>query len=492
VDVKVMLAGVLPFLRRSAFVVHQWAGIAVCLLFVAWFISGVVLAYQPFPALSRGERLAHLAEIDFAAVRIDPDAALLAAGQSTFPSALSLETRNGEPVYRIVGWEGDRHTISAVTGQPTGPVSAEKALELVGAFAPRAELAQSNVLVDQWTINAEDWEGVRPFYIIRAGDEARTEYYVSSITGEVVLDTNARERFWAYLGAIPHWFYFRGLREHYNLYLLVVEIFSIIGIAVALTGLWLGFTKLRPSNLARKRRITPFNGWKKWHHLIGVVGGIVLCTWMISGFLVVRPVGIINQRSMTQAERFGFAGVSTPSFPANFEALASSQAVAVEFRWIGGRPIAELVSVEGRPRVVDPTTGLVAAITDEEIFAAAAQLMPQHRMTAAERLVEGDEYWHSASAARRPLPILRVKFDDDLRTWFHIDPMRMRVVGPMDQKGRAFRWLFDLLHDFDLQLLLKNRPAWDILIWILSLAGLAISISGVVLAQQRLVQELKK
>jgi hypothetical protein len=37
------------------------------------------------------------------------------------------------------------------------------------------------------------------------------QIYVSSVTGDVVQDTTRASRFWAYLGAIPHWMYFTPL-----------------------------------------------------------------------------------------------------------------------------------------------------------------------------------------------------------------------------------------------------------------------------------------
>ena len=47
--------------------------------------------------------------------------------------------------------------------------------------------------------------------------------------------------------------------------------------------------------------------------------------------------------------------------------------------------------------------------------------------------------------------------------------------------GGLYRWLFNALHSFDFQLLLKYRPAWDIVVWLLSILGTIVSISGVVI-----------
>ncbi len=51
--------------KRWLYLVHRWFGIALCLLFAAWFVSGVVMMYVGFPQLDRDEGLAGLAVIAF-------------------------------------------------------------------------------------------------------------------------------------------------------------------------------------------------------------------------------------------------------------------------------------------------------------------------------------------------------------------------------------------------------------------------------------------
>ena len=43
---------------------HRWLGIAGCVLFVAWFISGVVMMYARMPGLADEERLARAPALD--------------------------------------------------------------------------------------------------------------------------------------------------------------------------------------------------------------------------------------------------------------------------------------------------------------------------------------------------------------------------------------------------------------------------------------------
>jgi uncharacterized iron-regulated membrane protein len=100
-------------------------------------------------------------------------------------------------------------------------------------------------------------------------------------------------------------------------------------------------------------------------------------------------------------------------------------------------------------------------------------------------LTEEDVYWYSHHR-KRPLPVLRVQFDDANRTWLIIDPQTGEIAGLSDSSARTYRWLFNFLHDYDLPVLLRNQPARDGIVWLLSIAGLIISVSGVVVGWRTL------
>ena len=43
--------------RKAAIFVHRWLGVALCLLFLLWFSSGVVMMYWGFPSVTAQDRL---------------------------------------------------------------------------------------------------------------------------------------------------------------------------------------------------------------------------------------------------------------------------------------------------------------------------------------------------------------------------------------------------------------------------------------------------
>jgi hypothetical protein len=58
--------------RKLLVYTHRWLGIAGGVLFVAWFVSGVVMMYARMPGLANEERLARAPALDLSAVAISP------------------------------------------------------------------------------------------------------------------------------------------------------------------------------------------------------------------------------------------------------------------------------------------------------------------------------------------------------------------------------------------------------------------------------------
>jgi hypothetical protein len=67
-------------MRRFLIFTHRWMGIVGGLLFIAWFISGVVFMYRTMPAFSNADRLRHLVPLDLSTARVEPMDASRKAG----------------------------------------------------------------------------------------------------------------------------------------------------------------------------------------------------------------------------------------------------------------------------------------------------------------------------------------------------------------------------------------------------------------------------
>ena len=466
--------------RRWLYLTHRWIGIASCLLFAMWFASGLVMIYVPYPALGSAERVAGLDPIVWPAVTAP-------LPETDGARTIALEMRDGRPIWRIAPWDGTERLIPAEAGRPLAPVDAAMARRVATRFG-QAPIARIEVIArDQWTV-AQRFDRHRPLWKATLGDAEGTELYVSSATGDVVQHTRRTERFWNWLGSVPHWIYPTVLRQDGGLWRQVVLWVAGPCIAAAVTGLLIGILRAR---FGRRRfrggRVTPYRGWTLWHHIAGLAGGAFLVAWIFSGWLSVDPGRLFHSEGLSTAGERRYAGaLAVPDdFPRALPRLASG-AVRVELAAVaGGRPVLRIVRAGGGERLIDVGTRRPLALSQADIVRAAAGLLPGAAVARVERLSAPDAYWYAIDAPPR-LPVLRLRFGDPAATWVHIDPVSGEVLGSIDARGRAYRWLFDLLHKWDLNALTSRRPLWDIWLWSLSLFGLAISISGVRIGWKRL------
>jgi len=474
-------------LRRWLYIGHRWIGIVTCLLFAMWFVSGVVMMYVAFPRLTEPERLAALPALDWKQVVLTPDRAMAVAGLRRYPRELRLDTLDDEPVYRIVGRDGERRVVSARDGRIVDRITQDGALAVARRYPGAAEVhAIGTVDRDQWSVTAR-FDPLRPLFLVGLGDMAGTQLYVSSRTGEVVLDTTRTERVWNWLGSIPHWIYPTILRKDGPLWRDVVLWISGICMVVAVSGIWIGILRVRLRRRYSGNAITPYRGWMAWHHVTGFFAGVFVLTWMFSGWLSLNPGGYFAGRGALREMALRYAGHDTPDIAAEFRGHPQGEIVEARFVWLGGRPLMIAYDREDRPRVLDPMSGASSPLGDAQIFAAATRLMPDARMTMQQRLLTEDAYWYSHHT-RRVLPVLRAGFDDAAQSWFHIDPRTGDILGRSDRGRRTYRWLFNALHSLDFHALIAHRPAWDIVVWLLSLLGLVISTSSVVIGWRRLMR----
>ncbi|MGX1347823.1 putative iron-regulated membrane protein [Bradyrhizobium elkanii] len=471
--------------RRWLYIVHRWIGIATCLLFAMWFISGLVMMYVAFPRLTDSERLAALPVMPWNKVQLAPDRAMAIAGVERYPRDLRLSMMDDTPVYRVTGWQGEVITISAIDGSVIDRIMPDQALAIARhhPHVVQPRLIET-VTRDQWSVTAR-FDPLRPLYLIGLSDPDGTELYVSARTGEIALDTTRRERIWNWLGAIPHWIYPTVLRKDGPLWRDVVLWISGVCLVVAVTGFWIGILRLRLTRRYARDAVSPYRGWMAWHHIAGLIGGICVWTWMFSGWLSLNPGGAFSARGITREIAIGYSGHDTPDIVAKFQSSPSMPAVEARFVWIGGHRLMLLDDGNGRRSLADPVTGAQMTLSRDEIIAAARHAMPGAAMTSARQLDQPDAYWYTLHHTRE-LPVLRIGFDDPAHTWLHVSPVTGEILDRSDDSRRSYRWLFNALHSLDFPLLLRISPARDAVVWLLSAVGTIISISGIVIGWRRL------
>jgi hypothetical protein len=133
----------------------------------------------------------------------------------------------------------------------------------------------------------------------------------------------------------------------------------------------------------------------------------------------------------------------------------------------------EAVLVEIR----ESQTRRLVEFPETELVEAARAAMSDRPILDVRRLDTYDSYYYSRDGTR-PLPVLRIRFDDGSGTWLYIDQQRGRIAARVVARHRLNRWIYNGLHSFDFPVLRRNRPLWDIVVLGLLLGGLALSLTG--------------
>jgi hypothetical protein len=292
---------------RLLLLAHRYLGIAVGLLMVMWCLSGVVMMYHSYPALGESARLKNLAPLEWRGCCKISEALL---PKTTPAGHAAIEMLAGRPVLYL-GPGSHPRSIDLVTGSSIDGISIDQAATVARSFAGHAHGAPRLLGLiggDQWTV-AGDFNADRPLFHFALDDVLGTELYVSSITGRAVQITTARERFWNWLGAVPHWLYFSELRRHPWAWSQAVIYASLLGCFLAAIGIYLGWRQLAAQPPGRW---SPYQGFNLWHHAAGLIFGILTLSWVLSGLLSMNPWGWLES-SGTQFEDAKLRSAPEPS-----------------------------------------------------------------------------------------------------------------------------------------------------------------------------------
>ncbi len=542
--------------RRWLVYSHRWLGIVGGVLFVTWFFSGVVMMYVRMPGMAPEERLARAASLDLSSATVSPlEAArtvglvpdegsalgnLARPGVETTAQKLAAEISidrvrvamlGDRPAYRF-GTGRNEAIVYADRPEILGLVDRPEAEAIVRRYAPGygGPLHYDGYLTepDQWTLQAR---GLMPIHRFALDDGDATRLYVSALSGDVVLRTTRAERFWGYLGPVTHWVYFTPLRTHGSAWSEFIIWSSLIGCVMCLTGLVWGAWRYSPMRRFRLKRVpsqSPYAGLMKWHHYTGLIFGVITLTWTYSGLLSMSPFNWFQSPGITAAQREAYTGGPLRVDLMTLDGLRASLAElerafevkeleATQFRgepfWLAYRAPSESEAVQwmqiglwpraARPRLehryvsaADPAAGAFARFDEprfgrESMLDVARAAMPDVPIQDAVWLQEYDAHYYDVRAGRA-LPVLRVRYADEARTWLYLDPARGAIVQRMDDTRRLRRWLYQGLHSLDFPFLYYKRPLWDLVVIVLSIGGLALSATTLLPGWRRLKKRVRE
>jgi hypothetical protein len=483
-------------LKRAVIFVHRWLGVTLSLLFLMWFSSGIVMMYWGFPSVTAQGRLDRSPDLDARSIRISPSEAYAKLVISQPPGQVRLSTFDGRPVYRFRIGRAEK-SVYADNGEEIS-VSPQIIQRAASAWTGQSvDLARVQPVkeLDQWTVQGP-LRNLRPLW--KFSWPNGEQVYISGVSGEVVQYTTGASRVWAWLGAIPHWLYFTPLRKYQIPWTRVVEWTSALGTFAVILGIVVGIWMYSPGKRYRHAGIPtsiPYQGWKRWHAVIGLMFGVTAATWVFSGFLSMDPL---------PGKSGGDAGIDIPgALRGRFQltefdnkppsaALTQLNGIGVkelELASFSGQPV-YLATIGRRETRIIPVHGEPAGEFDKDRIIELVRRAAGGTGLAEVRVMDDYDSYYLDRRHERPLPVVYVRLSDPGSTRYYIDPKTARVVGNYSSSRWVTRWLYHALHSWDFPWLYKYRPLWDIVVIAFMLGGSVLCVTSLILAWRVLVRSV--
>lgn len=488
-------------MKRLTYLVHRWTGVGACVLMALWFVSGVVMLFVGYPKLTPWERMQTLPALDPTRCCVPVDVALSATGASGRAQEVVLTRVNGRATYRLRMADGKYLLVDAAEGKPVPPADAGSALNAARLFVGGSEGEYVGLVKeDRWT-HSRGLDAHRPLHLVQMGDAAHTLLYVSSVTGQVVMDAPRAQRMWNYVGAWLHWAYMFRDRSVDPVWSWTVIVLSAVCVLTSVTGTVTGIWRWRFSGRYKSGSRSPYREFHlRWHHVLGLAFASIVFTWIFSGLMSMNPAGIFDARgprpdmAQYRGDASGAGRLDIPVAQA-LRLLEASRFAASELEWrvLDGRPFILARNAANDTRLVVQENDRYRVLDRwprADLAHAARRLLAAPILTQ-EELEHYDAYYYERQpeammgAAGRRLPVMQLRFGDPHDTWVYLDVRTGDVALSADSSQRVGRWLFSFLHSWDLPAMLRAEALRDAVLIVFSLGGLLVSVTGIVIGYRR-------
>lgn len=472
---------------------HKIFGLLLSLLFLMWFLSGIVMIWHSFPKASQEYRM----------MRQDPlpedlpslEEILSVLPDSVQPATITIQGKYGHPVASL-GGRGLNIEYYLDPLAPVEPFCEETRGKVIAEWCS-APIGKIDTLwkVDQW-IPFERWKKEMPIYRYHFNDPEKHQLYMTSKDGRVIQFTDKQERLWAWFGAIPHWVYFTLLRQHQTAWTKFVIWSGSIGCVMCLFGF---FVALQVWWKQRRKGIlhNPYKKrWYRWHFASGLIFGLFAITFAFSGVMSMTdlPQWLKKQKpqedghqKVRMSGRRGMAGgkaLPAKTYLLDYRKVISGygQVKAISFESWKTNPYYK-VTCNGTVKYVDAsdTSGVREfSLTRQMVEADAVQRLPENTGYSLELIDEYDEDYFARKKERAPLPVYRVIADDYMNTRLYYNPNTLQIKQVNDDT-RTRSFLYGGLHRLDIKFLTDRPVLWHIVMLFLLAGGSFLSFTGLVL-----------
>lgn len=482
-------------IKKLLYKFHRILGTTLSILFVLWFLSGFVMIYHNFPRISNAQIYQGLAYIDINRLE-SCDSLLFAQSQREDILSWTLKAKT-DGNFLIETKTKDNSYLTDISGQSVDRYSFSEIYD----YASRLNTATINRIdtinnLDRW-LPYDKSKADFPAYKFYYGDSLQSQLYVSSLSGEGIQYTNSDSRFWAWVGAIPHWLYIANLRHSTDLWKGLVIGLSGIGSLLCITGLILGFRSFYKRYKQKKEIRSPYRKFEyKWHHILGFTFGIFVFTFAFSGMMSLQKVPQwiikIHNPDLQSAAMYNPVKKHPLEYSLNYKTVLKKyvgNVKKIEWASFGNLNYYKVVigdslySIDGMSEDLKPLH-----LTEKDII---ERLKIIHTEPMSIKLLHDYDNYYIHKRNKLPLPIYKVSVSDKDKSLYYINPYTADI-SYFNSNSRARKWTYQALHSFSIKWLLDRPVIWNILMWTTMIAGTLLSFTGVWLSCKSIKRKLKK
>ena len=451
------------------FKVHRITGLSIAVFFLMWFTTGIVLIYHPYPKVAEK---------------------LLYEKKETLPSSLpnlSSVLSSADGKVKSLSLKQFQGQISFSTDK--APVVTFSVVERVAKHWIDAPIERVDTLKEreQWVLFTK-YDKELPIYKFYFDDDERHELFISGRTAEVLQMTNAKQRFWAWIGAIPHKFYVPCIRRDVDVWQNTIAIVSGICLVAALSGWILGICLWIKRYRKKHAWENPYKKcWSRWHFSFGLVFGVFLIAWAISGIFAMQRVPqwlvpMEGDYSFKSSRLWGKGMLPLDAYRLDYRKLREAYPDLKEVEWCryADIPAYRIITSE-EELLVDASGNAVRPlqIPEQTIVEGMKKIHGGEVGMKVELLEEFDDYYLSRRVAL-DLPVYKIEVDDANGSLYYVNP-ETGYIRYLNNNKMVRKWLFNGIHYLDVAWLVNRPVLWTCCLWFLCIGCGIVCLSGVVL-----------
>lgn len=479
-------------LKKILYSTHRILGTILRILFLVWFLSGFVMMYHTFPKVSEKDKYAHSDILDISSMCID---SLLTVTDANSMTSLKLLSYDNQAYVELITADSCyRLGLNPVQSSILKPTFAQ--IERYASRWVDADILRVDTLreLDQW-IPFSRLRDEFPIYKFHFDDKEKHQLYISSKTGKAIQFTNKENRFWAWIGAIPHWIYFTRLRQNAELWSNLIILLAGIGCIMCISGIILGVCSYIKQ---MKKRIQWKTVYKKQlyklHHIFGFIFGLFVFTFAFSGMMSLAKV----PQWMVKVHRADIQRCihnTVPIIPENYKLdyrnlLNEYNGLVKSIEWssFGDIPLYKVVIKDSMYTFDASVQEIKLLRISEEMIRNRLSKIHNETITI-NQISEYDNYYIDRKA-RLPLPVYRVDVKDADNSTYYVSPDDGHIIY-YNSNTKARRYAYQMLHCFNVDCLIKYPILWNIVMWSTMIGGTVISFTGFLLGFKYIKRRFK-